>query len=103
MLRTLFTLSRPGRTAAKVSSFARRAPAVWLPNCCAAAPSTHPVSNSALTLAEYRIQPRLEVFFALAPQFVPLHRQRPLNRLDPAEQLLDVLAGLCGIFAAVRF
>src|SRR5713101_484479 len=101
MAKTLPILSRPGRIPAKVNSFARSGACCWRAFWFASIAGT--ASSNVLTLTHNGIQPRFKIFLSFAPQFVSLYRQCALNRLNPPEQVLDVLPGLCGIFAAVRF
>src|SRR5580700_8067094 len=81
-------LSLPGRSPANVISFARFAAAFFACAFCPHAPpaiaSAHTAKTGTLPLAQDRIQPRLEILFALAPQHAALHRQRRLDRLYPS-------------------
>src|SRR5215831_3153048 len=90
----------PGRIPASLDSAARIL-ATGLPKVlvCATAPAANGVNR--LTLAQNRVQARFKVFLSLAPQFVPFHRQYPLDRFNPVEQFLDVLACFRGVFAPV--
>src|ERR1700739_4775963 len=95
------SLSRPGRSAARVNSLARRVVAFlgtwWGVVCARVTVEVRPSTKSAslrrrplerrrpLALGQNGIEPRLKIVFSLAPQFAALHRQSRLDRLHPAE------------------
>src|SRR5215471_14283373 len=87
----------PGKIPASLDSAARIL-ATGLPKVLVCA--TAPAANR-LTLAQNRVQARFKVFLSLAPQFVLLHWQYPLDRFNPVEQFLHVLACFRGVFAPV--
>src|SRR5215469_17657671 len=109
------SLSRPGRNPARVNSLARLV-ADFLGICgFACTPKNVAARNSAakvshamqpgqptdLALCQNSIEPRLKVVFSLAPQIAAFHRQSRFDRLQPAVQLLDVLAGFLVILLEV--
>src|SRR5690349_1639832 len=98
------TVLRPGCRPASVSSLAREPGEAFAAGGRArnSVPIV-PSSANPLTLSQDRIQARLKILLSFTRKFAAFHRQGALHRFHPAEQLLDVLARLCGIFLAVAF
>src|SRR5690349_5595827 len=96
------TVLRPGCRPASVSSLAREPGEAFAAGGRArnSVPIV-PSSANPLTLSQDRIQARLKILLSFTRKFAAFHRQGALHRFHPAEQLLDVLARLCGIFLAV--
>src|SRR5690348_10649210 len=72
-------LLRPGTSPPKLVSLFRelnRGACDKLPADCAQRLTA--AKANALAMAQNRVQPRFKIFFSLAPQFIPLHRQCPL-------------------------